>query len=136
MLILCSASADDLSEFTYRTLDLNPMDASEECLVSMKEAQLFNEVRRQSQACSYLLQVGLTTWFASYLLAELILMRPELFRGKAVLELGSGAGFCGLCLLRKARPRVLQLTDYAPDVLQNLTHNLTISMRLHPHTFH
>jgi predicted nicotinamide N-methyase len=57
-------------------------------------------------------------------------MRPELFRGKAVLELGAGAGFSGLCLLRKARPSALQLTDYAPDVLQNLTHNLTISMPL------
>jgi len=57
----------------------------------------------------------------------MVLTRPELFRGKLVLELGSGAGFCGLCLLRKATPSKLQLTDYASDVLQNLTHNLTIN---------
>jgi hypothetical protein len=88
--------------------------------------------------------VGLTTWegillalddcyngidlpSAGMFLGEYVLANEEQFRGKKVLELGAGVGTTSIILGRVKGIDKLITTDYAPEILQNLTHNLEIS---------
>jgi predicted nicotinamide N-methyase len=72
-------------------------------------------------------QVGLVLWEAAFFLTEFALSNLDLFAGKSVLELGAGVGLTGVLLAYYAQPRKMILTDYAPEVLQNLRHNLQIN---------
>eukprot|EP00741_Cyanophora_paradoxa_P017197 tig00020960_g16609.t1 len=71
--------------------------------------------------------VGMTSWEAGFLLAEVIMHRPELTRGLSVLEVGSGIGLTGVAAARCAEARELWLTDFSDEILQNLEGNLRIN---------
>ncbi|XP_006637368.2 protein-lysine N-methyltransferase EEF2KMT isoform X1 [Lepisosteus oculatus] len=70
---------------------------------------------------------GLVTWQAAQHLAEWAMERPELFRGRAVLELGSGAGLTGAVVCKSCRPRRYTFSDGHPSVLQLLRGNLALN---------
>ena len=45
-----------------------------------------------------------------------------------VLELGAGVGITGIALAKWARPAHVAMTDYLANVIDNLNHNLEISL--------
>lgn len=71
--------------------------------------------------------VGLKLWEAGWFLAEYLVSHAEEFRGKRVLELGAGVGFSGMALAAVGAPSHIVLTDYAPNVMQNLRYNVEIN---------
>jgi len=69
---------------------------------------------------------GATIWAASVLFAHWALTeQPDLFRGKKVLELGSGVGVGGIAVAHLAEH--VTLSDYQPDVVQELTLNAELN---------
>jgi predicted nicotinamide N-methyase len=83
-------------------------------VVTCRVASVFNEV-------------GLKLWEAGWLLAEYIIAHESEFCGRKVLELGAGVGFTGMVLACVSRCRRVVLTDYAPNVMQNLRYNVEIN---------
>ncbi|KAL4114235.1 hypothetical protein PRIC2_014915 [Phytophthora ramorum] len=83
-------------------------------VVSCRVASVFNEV-------------GLKLWEAGWLLAEYIIAHESEFRDRTVLELGAGVGFTGMVLACVCRSDRIVLTDYAPNVMQNLRYNVEIN---------
>lgn len=73
-------------------------------------------------------QVGMTLWKAGLLLGDLGLHRSHLFRGRRVLELGSGTGITGLILAAVCHPSALVMTDFHDQVLQNLEFNASVNV--------
>lgn len=71
--------------------------------------------------------VGLAMWPAGWFLAELILKNKELFKGKNIIDLGSGVGLSGIVLEKFCEPNSVFLTDYNDSVLQNCEKNIEIS---------
>jgi hypothetical protein len=88
----------------------------DDVLVTCRVASVFNEV-------------GLKLWEAAWFLAEYCVAFSEEFYDKNVIELGAGVGFTGLLLATIARPKHVLLTDYAPEVIQNLRYNVEINIR-------
>ncbi|KAF1791984.1 S-adenosyl-L-methionine-dependent methyltransferase [Phytophthora cactorum] len=72
-------------------------------------------------------EVGLKLWEAGWLLAEYIIAHESEFRGRKVLELGAGVGFTGMALACVCRSSRVVLTDYAPNVMQNLRYNVEVN---------
>lgn len=107
-----SLQSDALHHVSYSAYDSE--QTSEEIVVTCRVTAVFNEV-------------GLKIWEAGWFLAEYILAYPELFRDQCVLELGAGVGFSGLVLATCTRPRQVLLSDYAPNVMQNLRYNVEIN---------
>lgn len=107
-----SLQSDDLHHVSYSVHDCEK--SSEETVVTCRVTAVFNEV-------------GLKIWEAGWFLAEYILAYPEFFRDRCVLELGAGVGFSGLVLAACTRPRRVLLSDYAPNVMQNLRYNVEIN---------
>mmetsp|Transcript_882 Transcript_882/g.1076 ORF Transcript_882/g.1076 Transcript_882/m.1076 type:complete len:209 (-) Transcript_882:1961-2587(-) len=62
-------------------------------------------------------------------LAEYATTYPEIFKGKRVLELGSGIGLTGLMIASNSHcePESIVMTDYEKVVLDNLRHNVHIN---------
>ncbi|KAE8912505.1 hypothetical protein PF005_g3677 [Phytophthora fragariae] len=83
-------------------------------VVTCRVASVFNEV-------------GLKLWEAGWLLAEYAIAHESDFRGRKVLELGAGVGFTGMALACVCRSSRVVLTDYAPNVMQNLRYNVEIN---------
>uniref|UniRef100_M4B848 FAM86 N-terminal domain-containing protein n=1 Tax=Hyaloperonospora arabidopsidis (strain Emoy2) TaxID=559515 RepID=M4B848_HYAAE len=79
------------------------------------------------RVASLLNDVGLKLWEAGWLLAEYVIAHEYDFRNKRVLELGAGVGFTGMVLACVCRSSRVVLTDYAPNVLQNLRYNVEIN---------
>ena len=80
---------------------------------------------------------GFRTWGAATLLARLLSRSPSTFFPHSlsplrVLELGSGTGLVGLtasALLQRSHQRShLLLTDFDPDALSNLAHNVQLNL--------
>ncbi|XP_022664653.1 putative protein N-methyltransferase FAM86B2 isoform X2 [Varroa destructor] len=71
---------------------------------------------------------GLKSWPASRILLE-VLLRLGNFSGRRILELGSGVGLTGLCVL-KARPLIesFTFTDCHAAVLDTLRENIQINL--------
>ncbi|KAH7097537.1 S-adenosyl-L-methionine-dependent methyltransferase [Auriculariales sp. MPI-PUGE-AT-0066] len=65
---------------------------------------------------------GLRTWGASLMMCQYLQQRPEVVRGKAILELGCGAGLLGLVVSQLGAQSVT-LTDCRNDVLQQCRRN-------------
>lgn len=63
-------------------------------------------------------------------LANAILALDHIFTDQIVLELGSGTGLTGLVAARCTEMKQLYLTDYAPQVLQNLRYNVEINQQM------
>ena len=66
---------------------------------------------------------GNQVWPSGSLLAELLLERPELVRGKRVVELGAGCGVAGLAAALAGASEVL-CTDGDEEAVENLLHNV------------
>ncbi|OQR75559.1 putative protein FAM86A 1-like [Tropilaelaps mercedesae] len=71
---------------------------------------------------------GLKSWPASKVLSEVLLNLGDL-RGQRIVELGSGVGLTGLCVL-KARPLLesFVFTDCHGDVLRSIEENIEINL--------
>ncbi|XP_041318314.1 protein-lysine N-methyltransferase EEF2KMT [Pyrgilauda ruficollis] len=70
---------------------------------------------------------GLLTWEAALLLAQWALQNPGLFRGRTVLELGSGIGFTGIAICKTCQPRTFIFSDCHPRVLRQLGENIQLN---------
>ncbi|XP_058672028.1 protein-lysine N-methyltransferase EEF2KMT [Ammospiza caudacuta] len=70
---------------------------------------------------------GLLTWEAALHLAQWALQNPSLFRGRTVLELGSGVGFTGIAICKSCQPRTFIFSDCHPRVLSQLGENLQLN---------
>ncbi|KAM8825315.1 protein-lysine N-methyltransferase EEF2KMT isoform 1-T1 [Synchiropus picturatus] len=70
---------------------------------------------------------GLVTWEAALYLAEWAMEHPERFSGRALLELGSGAGLTGIVVCRSCRPSRFIFSDCHPGVLTRLEENATLN---------
>lgn len=73
-------------------------------------------------------QVGLKLWKAGLLMGDFCINMSHLFRGRSVLELGSGTGVTGITLADVCRPSKIFLTDFHDEVLQNLEFNVAINI--------
>jgi predicted nicotinamide N-methyase len=82
---------------------------------------------------------GCHAWDAAFALFEFILNRPEEFRGRRVVELGSGCGLLGMALASPScapgwgysgeggLAREVVLSDSSEQALANLSHNLRMN---------
>lgn len=110
-------SAEDMHHVSYTIPTPYAVAAalpSSPLVVTCRVASVFNDV-------------GLKLWEAGWFLAEYIITHPEVFTNQTVLELGAGVGFTGLVLAEIARPKHVLLSDYAPNVMQNLRYNVEIN---------
>ncbi|RLN87227.1 hypothetical protein BBJ28_00004269 [Nothophytophthora sp. Chile5] len=105
-----SLSAEDMHHLSYTV----PVPDAPSVVVTCRVASVFNEV-------------GLKLWEAGWMLAEYVLAHDLEFRDKTVLELGAGVGFTGLVLACACRAKRVMLTDYAPNVMQNLRYNVEVN---------
>lgn len=72
---------------------------------------------------------GLKLWPAAMALAEFILQNDDLFDGKSILEIGSGAtGFIGMVLIKSCRPEKVCLSDCHDSVLESLIENVNLNL--------
>jgi hypothetical protein len=71
-------------------------------------------------------ETGCWDWEAGFFLSEFIFNHPDLFRGKNILELGSGCGMAGVALARVAAASVV-CTDGDVEALDNCLQNLRIN---------
>jgi len=68
---------------------------------------------------------GCQLWDGSVALAQDLLMRPELFTGKTVVEMGADCGLTAIVVARYARQIII--TDSDEDALENLAYNLRMN---------
>ena len=66
---------------------------------------------------------GLRTWEAALALKEYLASNPGISKGRRILELGSGAGFTGISILKLSLAEHVTLTDCHSKVLDRLRHN-------------
>lgn len=73
---------------------------------------------------------GLKLWPASMALADFILHNKDIFTGRSILELGSGAtGFIGMVLIKSCQAEKAYLSDCHDAVLNNLIQNVTLNLQ-------
>ncbi|XP_076839376.1 protein-lysine N-methyltransferase EEF2KMT [Brachyhypopomus gauderio] len=70
---------------------------------------------------------GLVTWEAALYLAEWALEHPDIFTGRTVLELGSGAGLTGIVVCRTCKPTKYVFSDCHRAVLERLKNNVALN---------
>uniref|UniRef100_A0A672YKB3 FAM86 N-terminal domain-containing protein n=2 Tax=Sphaeramia orbicularis TaxID=375764 RepID=A0A672YKB3_9TELE len=70
---------------------------------------------------------GLVTWEAALHLTEWALDHQQTFRGRTVLELGSGVGLTGIAICRSCQPSTYVFSDCHPTVLQKLRDNVDLN---------
>lgn len=85
-----------------------------------RENILFHTVDERSDLISGVYEGGLKVWECTYDLLELIEKDGETFGGKAVLDLGCGAGLLGLLALKRGA-RQVHFQDYNSTVIEQLT---------------
>ncbi|KAJ8556613.1 hypothetical protein ON010_g9353 [Phytophthora cinnamomi] len=105
---------DSLNSEAMHHVSYTVPTADSSVVVTCRVASVFNEV-------------GLKLWEAGWLLAEYAIAHESDFRGRTVLELGAGVGFSGMVLACVCRSSRIVLTDYAPNVMQNLRYNVEIN---------
>lgn len=72
--------------------------------------------------------IGAGIWMSSLVLSCWIKTKPELFKNKCILELGSGVGLCGVVLASMQSPvRSIKLTDSTQGVCQLINDNIEIN---------
>lgn len=100
-------------EFSFKHFLISGLHGEE--VITIKEANSF--IRDGT--------TGLKLWPAAMALGEFVLQNQQLFKGKSILELGSGAtGFVGMLLLKTCRPRKVYLSDCHDSVIQTLAENI------------
>lgn len=85
-----------------------------------KEKILSHSAEQKSDLISGLYEGGLKVWECTYDLLELIEKDRETFSGKAVLDLGCGAGLLGILALKRGA-RQIYFQDYNGTVIEQLT---------------
>lgn len=70
---------------------------------------------------------GLHLWEASVVLSRYAITHSSLFDNKTVLDLGTGCGLLGMCLLIKTKCSKLTFSDYIDSVISNLKDNLSLN---------
>jgi predicted nicotinamide N-methyase len=73
-------------------------------------------------------QIGLCVWNATFTLADFCSANAALFRGKRLLELGSGTGLGGLAVAATAGASRVTLTEVDGPPLHNLAANVDACM--------
>ncbi|KAJ7729264.1 hypothetical protein DFH07DRAFT_850404 [Mycena maculata] len=82
---------------------------------------------------------GLRTWLASLILAQYLILNPDLVRGKRILELGSGIGFLGSVVasvqllesrLDAPAPGTIRMSDINDSVLSRCRDNIGLPCNL------
>ena len=71
---------------------------------------------------------GLRTWEAALALKEYLASNPDISKGRRLLELGSGAGFTGISILKLSLADHVTLTDCHAKVLDRLRHNCSANL--------
>lgn len=84
------------------------------------EKILSRTAEQRSDLISGVYEGGLKVWECTYDLLELIERDGETFGGKAVLDLGCGAGLLGILALRRGA-RQVHFQDYNSTVIEQLT---------------
>lgn len=84
------------------------------------EKILSRTAEQRSDLISGVYEGGLKVWECTYDLLELIEKDGETFRGKAVLDLGCGAGLLGILALQRGA-RQVHFQDYNSTVIEQLT---------------
>uniref|UniRef100_A0A3Q3WAU6 protein-histidine N-methyltransferase n=1 Tax=Mola mola TaxID=94237 RepID=A0A3Q3WAU6_MOLML len=84
------------------------------------EKILSRTAEQRSDLISGVYEGGLKVWECTYDLLELIEKDGETFEGKAVLDLGSGAGLLGILALKRGAGQV-HFQDYNSTVIEQLT---------------
>lgn len=113
--VLNAKLADDaLNSEAMHHVSYTVPTADSSVVVTCRVASVFNEV-------------GLKLWEAGWLLAEYVIAHKSEFHGRNVLELGAGVGFTGIALACVCRSSRVVLTDYAPNVMQNLRYNVEVN---------
>eukprot|EP00729_Bicosta_minor_P017468 gene17468-23692_t len=76
---------------------------------------------------------GMQVWATSLVFArwvvELQASDPALFAGKAVIELGAGAGVPGIAALMYTQAKQVTMTDLFKHTMENLQHNVDINVK-------
>lgn len=85
-----------------------------------EEKILTRSAEQRSDLISGVYEGGLKVWECTYDLLELIEKEGETFTGKAVLDLGCGAGLLGILALKR-RARQVHFQDYNSTVIEQLT---------------
>ncbi|XP_054455790.1 histidine protein methyltransferase 1 homolog [Anoplopoma fimbria] len=85
-----------------------------------EEKILSRTVEQRSDLISGVYEGGLKVWECTYDLLELIEKEGETFGGKAVLDLGCGAGLLGILALQRGA-RQIHFQDYNSTVIEQLT---------------
>ncbi|KAF1318575.1 putative methyltransferase, partial [Globisporangium splendens] len=115
-----SLSAEDMHHVSFT---IPTSFAPEEIAATLPSSPLVVTCR----VASVFNDVGLKLWEAGWFLAEYIITHPAVFTDKVVLELGAGVGFTGLVLAEITKPKRVLLSDYAPNVMQNLRYNVEVN---------
>ena len=68
-------------------------------------------------------QVGMRLWTAGIFLSEIMLQFP-FCEGRNLLELGAGTGCTGILLALSSKFKKIVMTDFHPDVMENLQFNI------------
>lgn len=84
------------------------------------EKILSRTAEQKSDLISGVYEGGLRVWECTYDLLDLIEKRGETFGGKAVLDLGCGAGLLGILALKRGAKQV-HFQDYNSTVVEQLT---------------
>lgn len=85
-----------------------------------EEKILTRTAEQRSDLISGVYEGGLKVWECTYDLLELIEKEGETFTGKAVLDLGCGAGLLGILALKRGA-RLVHFQDYNSTVIEQLT---------------
>ncbi|CAG6017270.1 unnamed protein product [Menidia menidia] len=85
-----------------------------------REKILSRRAEQRSDLISGVYEGGLRVWECTYDLLELIRRDGETFGGKAVLDLGCGAGLLGILALKRGA-RQVHFQDYNSTVIEQLT---------------
>lgn len=85
-----------------------------------EEKILTRTAEQRSDLISGVYEGGLKVWECTYDLLELIEKEGETFTGKAVLDLGCGAGLLGILALKRGA-RLVHFQDYNTTVIEQLT---------------
>uniref|UniRef100_A0A3Q3MIY4 protein-histidine N-methyltransferase n=1 Tax=Labrus bergylta TaxID=56723 RepID=A0A3Q3MIY4_9LABR len=85
-----------------------------------REEILLRTAEQRSDLISGVYEGGLKVWECTYDLLELIEKDGETFGGKAVLDLGCGAGLLGILALKRGA-RQVHFQDYNSTVIEQLT---------------
>ena len=111
--------------YLYRALDV-----SREVVIAHREGDAgrrllcdLDAVEARVQMNALAGSTGAFAWSAGFVMSEFAMSCPECVRDRRVIELGSGAGVCGVVLAR-LRPRALVLTDRDESTLENLARNV------------